>query len=720
MSNVSSYDAAVSRLASQSEAVGRLAQDSGAFAAVVASFESKDPNAFRWVLERLEMLPYCELICEWVRIKLCALRCAEICRPIPESAEIPNFQRFAQAVVKLASNEKLLRRVVDAVSCGDASEYHAAIDELKLGDFCQLICHWVCSIGYRRVCEIVCGPKQVVAIDAASELRAAGQAIANFVKNEKAFDAIGRAAVDPNCEILQSAINRAGFQSGCEIICRLVCVWRYVWVCRELCELPPRVLTGVYAVEEAQQFALATRQLANQPRVVGDLVTAVQNRDAKAYQAIIERFRLGPYCWQVCAWVGSVSCHEFCTCVCPPLGSYFTAIGALLYESQIDSSLPATGLTISNPPQAFFGTLRLNGALQQELGGLPLEYSFWYQPITKVSTTLSSNIGAGDNSITVASSSGFPPSGSFNIVIGSSSGGYEIITVTKVVGTTWTVTRGQQGTAAAPAAAGATIVGGVAAAGPWTQIPQGWITRSVIGQQITGVLPHLNVRDVAVNPNPGDVPASFTADGWIQVSQGADIYLNGDLIYLDSTQLPGFTNSNENAVSAGNAAIPGAPTDLYFGLQMLVRQQGSAATTPAGTCSVLAVDNNLYSNINHHPEWGKWVGNNQYGVAMVDIKELQSAGCAGITDSLTVLFTASAPNLGSVALTMVGDGVSYNFNLPAPIPQTGNWYGTAGNPFTISDLPACAYLITLSVSLLLTNGDSGYPVLSDQIAFCLS
>jgi hypothetical protein len=115
------------------------------------------------------------------------------------------------------------------------------------------------------------------------------------------------------------------------------------------------------------------------------------------------------------------------------------------------------------------------------------------------------------------------------------------------------------------------------------------------------------------------------------------------------------------------------------------------------------------------------VGNGQYGIAMVDIEELQAAGCAGITNSLTVLFTASHPNLGSVSLGLVGDGVSYTLGLPMPIPETGDWYGTATNPFTLSDLPPCAYLVTLSVDLLLTTGDSAFPSpLIDQIAFCLS
>ena len=158
MSNVSSNQDAVSRLASQADAIGRLAQDTGGFAAVLAAFESQDPNAFRWVLDRLEMLPYCELICEWVRIKLCVLRCVEVCGPPRDEQAVPSLEEFAHAAVRLTSNQKILRRVVDAVSCGDAFAYHAAISEIGLEPFCHLICQWVCSVGYRRVCEVVCRP----------------------------------------------------------------------------------------------------------------------------------------------------------------------------------------------------------------------------------------------------------------------------------------------------------------------------------------------------------------------------------------------------------------------------------------------------------------------------------------------------------------------------------------------------------------------------------
>jgi hypothetical protein len=691
----SSNQNAVARLAAQSDAVGRLAQDSGGFAAVIAAFESKDANAFRWVLERLEMLPFCELICEWVRIKLCVLRCVEICGPRPNE-EVPGLEKFARAVAQLSSNEKVLRRVVDAVACGDGSDYRAALNELKLGEFCHLFCYWVCSVGYLRVCEIICNPVRATVADPLQELRAAGEQIAKLVENQKALDEISKAAIALNCEILQSTIDRAGFISECEIICRLICVWRRVWVCQRLCIVPPPILTGAYAIEEAQNFALAARQLAGQPRAVGDLISAVTETNVELYRQIV------------------------CFCVCPPpLESYFTSIGSFEYATQIDSALPATGLTRGDT-RAFFSTLRLNGILTQTVGGQPLEYLFEYQTISRASTTLQNAIAPGDTTITVTSSAGFP-SGSFNVVVGGVNGGYEIITVVSVIGTTWTVLRGQQGTTALPAAAGATIAAGVTASGAWTPVPQAWIRNTLIGyQEIIRPfpLPPL-ITDIAVNPGAGQIPAPFTLDGWIHVPQGADIFLNGNMINLDSTMLPSFPPADETGVTAGNSANHPLSVDLYFGLRMRVRQQGSATSMDGGTCSIVAIDNTLYNDINRHPEWAGGIINNQFGVAMLDIQELKSAGCAGITNSLTVLFTASHPNLGAVSIGMAGDGGSFTFTMP-PVPETGEWYGVATNNFNLAKLTPCAYIVTLAVDLLLTTGDSAFPgPLIDQIAFCL-
>lgn len=721
MSNGNFHEDAISRLAAQSDVVGRLAQDSGGFAAVIAAFEAKDPSAFRWTLDRLGVLPDCDLICQWVRIKLSVLRCREVCGPPREGVELPDLPQFARAIVRLSSNETLLRRVVDAVSCGNGEDYRAAIAELGLNDFCYPLCYWVYSIIYERVCEVVCTPRQTPLPDPVNDIRTAARTIASLIDNEAALAAISNAAVALDCDRLKSIIADAGLASRCEIICGVICTWRCAWVCRELCELPPPVFTGAYGIEEARNFALAARQLASQPRALGDLVNAVQSRDARTYGEVIARFGLVPYCVQVCAWVCSVSCAEFCICVCPSeLFPVFTQIGGLNYDTQVDSALPATGLTVGGT-QAFFSVLRLNGILTQTLGGQPLEYSFEFLPITKASTTLSAAITAADTSITVASSAGFPAA-PFNVVIGSAGGGYEIMTVTVVSATTWTVLRGQQGTTASPVAAGATIVTGATAVGSWTQVPASWITRTVIGYQEIFVplpFPHFETQDIAVNPNPGDIPAPFTLDGFIQVPQLPEVFLNGNMINLNSTMLPSFPAADETGVSAANPANHPLPSDLYFGLRMRVRQHGSATDSDGGTCSVVAIDNTLYNNVNHHPEWDGGVTNGQFGVAMVDIRELQPAGCAGITNSLTVLFTASHPNLGPVSINMIGPGGPYNFTLPTPVPETGDWYGVAANDFVLASLTPCAYIVTLSVSLLLTTGDSDFPSpLIDQIAFC--
>ncbi len=227
------------------------------------------------------------------------------------------------------------------------------------------------------------------------------------------------------------------------------------------------------------------------------------------------------------------------------------------------------------------------------------------------------------------------------------------------------------------------------------------------------------------------------AQGWVDVPQGSDVFLNGNMIGLNSLTLlnsmgqPAFPAADETGVTAGNPAKSPLVTDQCFGLRMRVRQKGLPATeTDGGTCSVVAIDNTLYNNVSQHPEWDGGVFSGLFALYTVDIQELQSAGCAGITNSLTVLFTASHPNLGAVTVTLKGGppnppkfptGV-YPFSLPTPIPQTGDWYGVATpNGWSLADLTPCAYIITLSVNLLLTNGDEAFgPPLIDQIGFCLS
>jgi len=88
-----------------------------------------------------------------------------------------------------------------------------------------------------------------------------------------------------------------------------------------------------------------------------------------------------------------------------------------------------------------------------------------------------------------------------------------------------------------------------------------------------------------------------------------------------------------------------------------------------------------------------------------------------------VLFTAAHPNLGSAAISMTGGGGTHTFDLPPttlPPAGPGEWYGTATphGGWTVNDLEPCAYLVTLEITVLLTDGDTNLTPLYDQIAFC--
>jgi hypothetical protein len=70
---------------------------------------------------------------------------------------------------------------------------------------------------------------------------------------------------------------------------------------------------------------------------------------------------------------------------------------------------------------------------------------------------------------------------------------------------------------------------------------------------------------------------------------------------------------------------------------------------------------------------------------------------------------------------MEGPGGPYAFDLnPAVAQNPGEaWHGTATpHGWTFASLPPCAYLLKLSVSVLLTTGDGVPDALVDYIAFC--
>ena len=359
--------------------------------------------------------------------------------------------------------------------------------------------------------------------------------------------------------------------------------------------------------------------------------------------------------------VGPCFCVDLCLEKQPPVVDYlpvFDALGGYLYASDIHSTVPGSGLT-NGDNRAFYSTVRLNGLLPKTLNGQPMEYRFEFRPTD-----------AAGNSIA-----------------------------------------------------------------PWTPVTPAQFASTALGKleryapAFPGDPNPIKTAWVYADPAvPGGGPVNAViAGGWIRVPQASDVFgpagffvPNGNMLNVITPSLVASPAINVTGVHAGQSSTAlGAPLahNRHIGLRMRVREVGNPASEAnAGTCAHVAIENTAYNGVAKGGSWAPSTVSGQLCVCSVDVLQLQAAGCAGISSGLDVLFTASHPNLGTVSLSMAGPGGPYGFTLPPAVP--GERFGTATNGFVIGSLADCAYIITLSVSLLLTTGDSIPNPIHDQIGFC--
>jgi len=643
-------------LLEEARTIGQLAEDERAFREAYEAVRAGDVSKFQDVLKRRGLR--CSLICEWIRIKECIFVCLNLCGPPKPTDHTPNPRELAEAIVRITSDERLVRQLAEAVEKRDHDSFQRIVEQFKLGNLCHFFCHWLCVVHYRLICHWLCSIKKVERPNLARELQSAGQALRQLLEHKDSFDQAVAASDAGDAEKLGAVIQAAQPVSFCHFICEWFCSWRCTRVCLILCRgFPLEPIRD--EIREALAFAKAMQQLGQQPLQLERLSAAVGAGDAHTYSALVGELKLQRFCMQLCHWICFLRCRRFCIIICPPptLFPQFTSIGSYDYDGvtpDINSALGGNGLTLGDN-RAFFSTLRLNGILTQTLGAQPMEYRFETCP---------------------TDANGNPT-------------------------------------------------------GPWSPVLPAQIAKTVIGhwEHQIAVPPFIETKKYIVNaaPGPGELAASIAADGWIQVPQENDytspqgaFSSNGNMIELISQSLAPFPPADETGVTAGGPAAHPLAQDVYFGIRMRVRQVGNPASeTDGGTCQHIAIDNTLYNNITLHPDWdGGLQPPGQLAVRMLDINELIAHPCGEITNTLTVKFTAAHPNLGSVNITMTGPGGPYGFTLPA-IPEAGDWFGTATpSGFTVSKLKPCAYLVTLEITVLLTDGDNFPNPLYDQIAFC--
>ncbi|MDH3403577.1 MAG: transthyretin-like family protein [Acidobacteriota bacterium] len=357
--------------------------------------------------------------------------------------------------------------------------------------------------------------------------------------------------------------------------------------------------------------------------------------------------------------VGPCFCVELCIEEMPDQPQdepppVFLRVGGYDYATQIDSAPAGTGLTTGSG-RAFYSNNRLNGVLPKKLNGNPMEYQFDTREIQADGTPITA----------------------------------------------------------------------------WATVGLAQVARTRIGDLLhyapafPGDPNPIKAQAYTVNGDPGEKEAAVVG-GWIRVPQESDVFApqgyfqpNGNMINLISTSLAPDAGVNLAGLVAGNSSTStGVPLvqNRHFSIRMRVREVGTIGPgIPAGTCQHIAINNTRYDGYVRHPSWMPDVANNELTVNMVDIQQLQVNGCSQIGNDLDVVFTAAHPTLGNVTVWMTGPGGPYSFTEPAAVP--GERFGVANPNFVVADLAPCAYVVHLSVQVLLTTGDSIPVNQHDHIAF---
>ena len=646
---------------SGAKAMAALARDEEVFRSIVDAFRAQDGESMARLLERHKVPVPCSVVCHWLRSKEAILLCLELAGPPPQlDVEPPDIREFAEVVAKLTADEELVELMANAVQERDIDSWRELIDKNDVARFSHLLCHWVCTVHYRLVCEVVCRPVETQRPHLIPELQAASLAVRQLLSDRELFGEAAKAAEAANCETLSGVLERGGLSPFCFFICEFFCSWRCFLVCLRLCRVFPLELPES-PIHEMLEFALAAGKLEKAP--LERLTAATLREDVEQLQSLVKELQFERFCIQFCHWVCLLRCRLYCICVCPPRSiGVFTKIGGLFYDSQVDSHVGGGGLTNADS-RAFYSTLRLNGGLSLVNGAPLIEYRF-----ETIETDATGN-----------------PTGS------------------------WTkVDSGQ---------IAATNIGSFIRpifVPPFIEVIPVWVNNPASG--VFNITPDPDGW-IAVPPMI-PVPPMVTGSGWRFVP-GSDL-----IEFITTTLAPTVVTIDETGVDAGAAPNAPLQTDAHYGVRMRIRDQGTTgAGSDAGTCSHIAINNSHYDNISHHPYWpgGLFGANHELLMASLGIAELVSAPCSQLTNSLTVEFTAAHSNLGSVGVEMEGPGGPYAFDLvPATAQDPGEaWHGTATpHGWTFASLPPCAYLLKLTVDALLTTGDGNPLPLTDYIAFC--
>lgn len=644
-----------------------------------------------------------------------------------ESSVAGDLADEASAIGALAKDEASFRAAYEAFRIGDRKAFQDVLERLKLTEHCRLICDWIRSKQCVLLCLELCGPPKIS--EEPIDLRGLAQTIARITADEAVVRQLSDIVEKRDRTAFERFIDAHKLGPVCHLFCHWICYVRYDLICRWICGLeveePPRFTT------ELQTAGRALAALLERKTAFDDAAAAAKAGDARKLADVIEAARLAHFCHYICFFFCSSRCVLVCLRLCRqfPLGE--------IVDPAMEAHAFASALQVLADKPAELGRLSAAVGAEDEkafaslveefkLARFCIQLCHWVCFVrcrlfcTRVCPPVGlfpefTSIGVYDYATDIHSTA--PGSG---LTIADKRAFYSTMRLNGIL------PEKLSGVAMEYRFEFQTTDPTGAPTSGWQPVLANQIAPTLIGHWQPFIGPTKKYWVNNPTPAPGELVVPVAADGWIKVPQdiafAGNFSSNGNMINLISPTLAAFPSADETGVVTGGPPNHPLVNDHHFGIRMRARKQGSPPGDPgidAGTCHHVAIDNTRYDNVKPHPAWdgGAAFPPGQLAVRMVNIQELGGTGCQKITNSLTVLFTAAHPNLGSANITMAGGGGTFNFTLPPA--GTGEWFGTATpSGWTVGSLNPCAYLVTLQITVLLTTGDDIPDPLYDQIAFC--
>lgn len=175
--------------------------------------------------------------------------------------------------------------------------------------------------------------------DRLRELTLSAEVMGKLAQDEEAFTEAVKAYMDEDAERFQKALEHAGIQDYCGVVCQYLCSKHCVHICHKL--VGNLDTSEEFDVKEWLQFADFTARIAADQQLLDVFVGAIEKEDADAFQSLLKRLQAERFGHQFCHWLCQMRCRLVCRRLCPP-PPLITAVG-LIPAGQIAPSGYAGG-----------------------------------------------------------------------------------------------------------------------------------------------------------------------------------------------------------------------------------------------------------------------------------------------------------------------------------------------------------------------------------------